>query len=162
MGDSTVKPLQFDRLFDWAMVTSAVPSHDRTRAMQCVLKPAPHIFSETNSLQRLTVRIYGFLGKHNLTTTGNWNRYVVHRPIRSFALYTAPTKCPKTTLFLIHAALCPTGSRLMYPLMLSFPELCAAHRRPSYILKSNLALIPSNMRNRGRSWRICEGWLIST
>lgn len=86
-----LKPIAFDRLFEWAFVTSAVPTSDRSRTMQCVLKPAPELFQTTNSLQRVSVRLYGFLGKHNLTPTGNWNRYVSSHPPRSIPHGNYPT-----------------------------------------------------------------------
>lgn len=76
LDDTKVKPLEFERLFEWAMVTSAIPSADRSRTMQCVLKPSPQSLASTNSLQRVAIRVYGFLGKHNFTPTGNWNRCV--------------------------------------------------------------------------------------
>lgn len=78
LDDTKLKPLKFERLFEWAMVTSAIPTPDRSRTMQCVLKPTPQLLASTNSLQRVAIRVYGFLGKHNLTPTGNWNRCAYH------------------------------------------------------------------------------------
>lgn len=82
MDDTAIKPLKFERLFDWALVTSVIPTHDKTRTMQCVHKPASHLLSTTNSLTKVGIRLFGFLGKHNFTAIGNWDRYAF--PIRTW------------------------------------------------------------------------------
>lgn len=76
MAPSSYVPIGFEALFDWICVKEVPSNTDLTRRFEVVHLPTSPRSSldHSDTIRRLTVRVFGVVGNCNLTPLGNWNR----------------------------------------------------------------------------------------
>lgn len=77
MTDRQVKPSSRDALFAWATVV-ATSSHDPSRSHELVYQVRKTGADPVPSFTRVSIRLYGVLGRHNFTCHGNWSGYAFY------------------------------------------------------------------------------------
>ncbi|EIM82859.1 uncharacterized protein STEHIDRAFT_113949 [Stereum hirsutum FP-91666 SS1] len=72
MSTRQVKPTSQDALFDWATVID-VASGDPSRSHELVYKTGSADARQLSSFSRVSIRLFGVLGRHNFLQYGNWS-----------------------------------------------------------------------------------------